>query len=255
MKKKIFIILLIVFIIIFIISSGLLIYNLVSLESEKKANKELLELIIEDTNDDITDNTNGELLENGMLKKYSKLYKKNNDMAGWLYIEGTNINYPVMYTPNDIEYYLRRGFNKKYAFSGSLFLGEGWSREKNYAIIYGHHMDNNTMFAELYNYRKKKFGIKHLNIQFDTLYELNTYEVIGVFYSKIYKKNETNGFKYYEYTDLTDENTFNKYIKLVKNNSLYDTGVDAVYGDKILVLSTCSYHTENGRFVVVARKR
>ena len=261
MKNKIIYILLTIFILVFIISGSLLIRDLYRSKKEDSANKELSKIVQEaqKEKEDIQEADNKEeepiYAESGILYQYDKLWQKNHDMAGWLHIDGTNIDYPVMYTPKSPEYYLRRGFNKKYAFSGSLFLGEGWSEKGNYAVIYCHHMKDGTMFGPLYQYKAKKFASEHSIIRFDTLYTENEYEVLGAFYSKIYGINEKGVFRYYQYNDLSDPEVFNEFITQVKSYSLYDTGVTAEYGDKILTLSTCSYHTDNGRFVVVARKK
>lgn len=192
--------------------------------------------------------------ENGHLIQYDALWKQNNDLAGWLYIEGTKLDYPVMYTPEDPEYYLHRGFYRDYAASGCLFIGPGSTPEGSHAVVYGHHMKNGTMFGSLDQYQKESYYRDHPVIHFDTLTEEGSYEVLGVFYSRVYTDADEGVFRYYQYTDLAGEDAFNDYVRQVKAASLYDTGVEAVYGDKLLTLSTCSYHTENGRFVVVARQ-
>lgn len=192
--------------------------------------------------------------ENGHLIQYDALWKQNNDLAGWMYIEGTKLDYPVMYTPEDPEYYLHRGFYRDYASSGCLFIGSGSTPEGSHVIVYGHHMKNGTMFGSLGRYKKASYFRDHPVIRFDTLTEEGAYEILGVFYSRVYTDADEGVFRYYQYTDLTAEEAFDAYVRQVKAASLYDTGVEAVYGDKLLTLSTCSYHTENGRFVVVARQ-
>lgn len=91
-------------------------------------------------------------------------------------------------------------------------------------------------------------------IRFDTLYERGKYEVMAAFYSKVYDVDEQGVFRYYEYTDLSSPERFQEYVEQVKATALYDTGVTAECGDQLLTLSTCSYHTADGRFVVVAKK-
>lgn len=191
--------------------------------------------------------------DNGHLIQYDALWKQNNDLAGWMYIEDTKLDYPVMYTPEDPEYYLHRGFYKSYASSGCLFIGPGSAPDMNHVIVYGHHMKNGTMFGSLDRYKKASYYRDHPVIHFDTLTEEGTYEVLGAFYSRVYTDADEGVFRYYQYTDLSQEETFDAYVRQVKAASLYDTGVEAAFGDKLLTLSTCSYHTENGRFVVVAR--
>lgn len=188
-----------------------------------------------------------------ILPEYAALYEQNRDIFGWLSIDGTTINYPVMHTPDDPQYYLNRAFDKSDATGGTPFLDGNCNEDGGIYIIYGHHMSNGTMFASLPDYADEAFWQEHKTIRFDTLYEHGEYEVMAAFLSRIYAP-ENKGFRYYEYTDLKSEVQFNSYMEQVKESALYDTGVTAEYGDTLLVLSTCNYHTTDGRFVVVARK-
>ena len=177
------------------------------------------------------------------------LQKKNPDAFGWIKIEGTRVDYPVMFTPEDPQKYLRLTFSGKYSIGGVPFLDAAYFPGCGNAIIYGHRMDNGTMFADLQNYRDKNYFKSHRNIMFTTLEGEKTYEIISVFLAK-----KGSGFLYYDYTDLTDPVQFEEYLQNVKALSLYDTGVTAVFGDALLTLSTCSYHTTDGRLAVVARQ-
>ena len=186
--------------------------------------------------------------------KYDALYEQNHDLFGWVCIDGTKLNYPVMHTPDDPEHYLRRAFDETYSVSGVPFLDGGCYTGCGNYIVYGHHMKNGTMFAALADYADESFWREHPVIQFDTLDGAGEYEVLAAFYSKAYKVTDKTAFRYYNYTDLTNEAVFDEYLDQVRKASLYDTGVTAEYGDQLLTLSTCSYYTANGRFVVVARK-
>ncbi len=188
-----------------------------------------------------------------LLKKYQNLYSQNNDMAGWISIDGTNINYPVMYTPDNPDFYLRRSFEKEYSTYGVPYIAEDCNPtlSSDNVIVYGHHMKNGTMFAELMNYTDKKFYEKHRMIHFDTLTETADYEVVAVFKTTVYTDT---GFKYYLFVNAETEEDFNAYVNTCRTLSLYDTGMTAEYGDKLLTLSTCEYSKTNGRFVVVAKK-
>jgi len=185
---------------------------------------------------------------------YDDLYKQNSDFFGWLRIEDTSLDYPVMYTPEDPEYYLHRAFDKSYSSSGVPFLDGNCYEGGNNYLIYGHNMKRGSMFSVLLSYEEQSFWQQHPTIVFDTLYEHGEYEVIAAFYSKIYPEDTQGVFRYYQYTDLTDKTVFEEYLSQVQDSSLYDTGIEASYGDTLLTLSTCAYHTENGRFVVVAKK-
>lgn len=188
------------------------------------------------------------------LPQYAPLYERNADFFGWLSIEGTDIDYPVMYSPDRPEYYLNRAFDGSYSGSGVPFVDAKCPADGNYYLIYGHHMQNKTMFGSLPKYADKSYYEGHPTIRFDTLYEQREYQVIAAFYSRIYGKNEAGVFRYYEYTDLSDQEVFDEYIRHVKTAAIYDTGLSAEYGDELLTLSTCNYHTQDGRFVVVARR-
>ncbi len=195
-----------------------------------------------------------EELRAAVLAGYQQLQEQNGDFFGWVRIPGTVIDYPVMYTPDSPEYYLHRGFDKKYAGSGVPFLdGACYPGCGNY-IVYGHHMRNGTMFASLTEYADEAYWEEHPVVEFDTTQELAEYEVVAAFYSRVYRKGDEGVFRYYNYTDLTDPAVFDEYVRLVRGVSCYDTGIVPEYGDTLLTLSTCSYHTEEGRFVLVARR-
>ncbi|MCC8160143.1 MAG: class B sortase [Oscillospiraceae bacterium] len=188
--------------------------------------------------------------DNGMLEKYYLLYTQNSDMVGWLNIPDTAIDYPVVqYTDND--FYLHRNFEKKNSYSGIPFLDYECAADSTNKIIYAHNMKNGSMFAALNEYADKEFYNSHKRINFDTLYDEGEYEVISVFSVKVGVKDE---FKYYEYTDLSDEERFCEYTDKLKSLSLYDTDADAQWGDSLITLSTCAYHTSDERFVVAAKK-
>ncbi len=196
--------------------------------------------------------------EKQMLGAMAALYKQNPDIAGWLSIKGTVVDYPVMYTPEDGEYYLYRNFEKEEDPSkeGCLFIDKNCTMEPRSTnlLIHGHNMKNGSMFHTLLEYKEEAYYREHKTIRFDTLYEEEEYEIVSVFLSKIYKKSETDVFKFYQFYDAENKKQFDDFVSNCKELELYETGVAPVYGDKLLTLSTCEYSTENGRIVVVARK-
>ena len=165
------------------------------------------------------------------------------------------IDYPVMQSMYDEEYYLRRDFDKEYSYAGTLFIDTSCNVEKpsDNIIIYGHHMNTGKMFHELEEYDEEDYYEKHKFITFDTIYGSGTYEVIAAYRTKIYDEDYT-GFKYYEFFDARDSVEFENYVSNSKSLTPYNIEASAKYGDSLITLSTCAYHTENGRFVVVARK-
>ncbi len=189
-----------------------------------------------------------------VLDEYKTLYQKNKKLIGWLKIDDTLIDYPVMQT-SDNEYYLDHNYNQEYDNNGSLFLDCNCSAypQSTNLIIYGHHMKSGQMFGGLQKYAKESYAQKHSTIQFDTIYEKGTYQVMYVFRSQVYNENDIV-FKYYQFIEANSEEEFNSYMREMEAVSLYDTGVTASFGDSILTLSTCDYSQEDGRFVVVAKK-
>ena len=183
-------------------------------------------------------------------EKYAALFAQNNDFIGWIRIDGTNVNYPVMQTPNKPDFYLKRSFDKSYSDYGVPYIDEAcMTGISNNLVIYGHHMNDGSMFADLCKYADADFCREHPTIAFDTLSSLGKYEVVAAF--KFNTNRET--LKYNEYT-LMDEVQFAEFMENVRARQLYDTGVTAEYGDQLLTLSTCEYTYPNGRFVVVAKK-
>lgn len=190
----------------------------------------------------------------GVLKKYRELYEMNSDLAGWIKIDETEINYPVMYTPGDTEYYLRRSFEKKDSVAGTPFIGYDCIPEprSDNLIIYGHNMKDGSMFNALLSYSDEDFFREHPTIKFDTLYETGIYEVMAVFDLDVTVGN--GHFAFYDFIDADSEEEYFSYINSCRDLSLYDTGVFPEAGDPIITLVTCGNSSLSDRFVVVAVK-
>lgn len=189
-----------------------------------------------------------------VLDQYKSLYHQNQNLIGWLKIADTIIDYPVMQT-GDNEYYQNHNINLEEDRNGALFMDTDCDvrRPSTNYIIYGHNMRSGKMFGSLDQYESEKFYREHKTIRFDTIYEEGTYEVMYVFRSRVYQKDDVV-FKYYQFIDANSEEEFNSYMNEMAEMSLYDTGVRASYGDQLLTLSTCDYEEEDGRFVVVAKR-
>ena len=187
-----------------------------------------------------------------VLEKYKELYLQNEDMVGWLSIDGTEINYPVMQTPNNPNFYLKHNFEKEYSDLGTPYIQENCTiAESDNLLIYGHHIKGGKMFGALEDYKAKSFYEQHKTIRFDTLTEQAEYEIISVFKTVEYS---SKGFRYYDFVNAENAEAFEEYLSKCKELALYDTGINAEYGDKLLTLSTCEYSAPNGRLVVVAKK-
>lgn len=204
----------------------------------------------------VEEKTKEELKDTERTLKVQRLQEENSDIVGWLEIPNTTINYPVL-QGEDNEYYMYHNYKKQKSKNGSIFLTKDydWSIPSSNLLIYGHNMQNGTMFQELLRYKKEEFYKQHPIIRFTTEKEDVEYEIISVFPSRVYYKSEKNVFRYYYFVNAKNEAEYNEFVKNAKKASLYDIEATAEYGDPLLTLSTCSYHTEDGRFAVVARKR
>lgn len=191
-------------------------------------------------------------------KKFEKLYQANHDFAGWITIEDTNIDYPVMYTPDDSEqgeYYIHRNFEGDYSAAGLPFIDAHCRIDSptDNLIVYGHNMNSGKMFHDILKYEDKDFYESHKRFSFDTIYEDGTYEVVAMFYGQILEES-LEAFKYYEFVNAGSEEEFMDFVEHIKEMSITDTGVDVEYGDQLITLSTCAYHVKDGRFAVIAKK-
>ena len=186
---------------------------------------------------------------------YADSFKGNGDMAGWLLIPDTMIDYPVMWTPEDEQKYLYLDYDGKYSNNGSLILDTDSCLDPitTNLIIHGHNMRSGAMFGNLTAYEKKTYCDEHKDIYLYTEECERHYEVIAVFRSQVYKKTD-EVFKFYKFFQADTEEEFDDFYQNIKSLSLYDTGVSAEFGDCFITLSTCAYHAPQGRFVVVAKE-
>lgn len=184
---------------------------------------------------------------------YNQVYEENSDYVGWISIPDTPIDYPVMSTPKNPNFYLHRNFSKEYSASGTPFIGDGVSVDSKSFIIYAHNMKNKTMFGTLEYYKDTEYKNIHKYIYFNTLGENRVYEVIGAFYEQIDIGNPRH-FNYYNYTGDISENDYNELIRKISDISIYGEIKDIQKPEQLIMLSTCSYFAEEGRFVVIAKR-
>lgn len=186
--------------------------------------------------------------------KYEELLKQNGDLSGWIRIEGTNIDYPVMLTSQDEQYYLRRGFDKDYdSYGVPFFNAEFDPYDNNHRVIYAHNNHDGSMFGGLEDYKDKNFYDNHRYIELDTLSAEEKYEIAYVIVCVDDPRSDLF-VNFYDFIENNDESTFNAQINRYEALALYTTGVDVEYGDQLLTLSTCEYNHTNGRLVVIAKK-
>lgn len=188
-----------------------------------------------------------------LAQAYAAVSEQNEDYVGWLVMEEVGVDYPVMYTPDDPEYYLRRAFDGSYAVSGTPFLGEDCTVDSDCVIVYAHNMNDGSMFGELDRYRDEAFYAENTELTFYVDGEARRYEVFAAVRTRVLRQNE-EGFRYYYAGGDCSEEERRQLLDWLADNALYDTGVAPGMDEQLLLLSTCSYHTQDGRFLVAARR-
>lgn len=233
-----------------LVSGGLLARTLYTGWQEQRALEDLANLIPAPT-------PRPEGAEDGPAKQsrlpyYQELHQRNPDLGGWVRIEDTRIDYPVMYTPDEPQRYLHRSFEGDYAYSGVPFVDAGCALSPNstHLLVYGHHMKNGTMFADLMKYQKQEFYEKHPVILFDTLKEEGEYQVMAAFYARVLPA-EAEGFRFYSMIEPGSEEQFNEYLREISRVNQIDPAHWPHYGDELLSLVTCATNDPDVRFVVM----
>ena len=191
-----------------------------------------------------------------VLKKYKELYKQNKDLAGWLSIEGTVINYPVMQTgKKNADFYLHHDFEKKESDHGTLFVdarNDYVNRDTN-LIIYGHNMRDGTMFGGLKSFMDQEYFKNHQKLVFDTIYEKAEYRIVAVCLSKVnYQDDHT--FRYYNFLNASNKEEFQAFLANIQQLTVFDQKIDISYGDELLTLSTCNSYAQDGGLFRIAKK-
>ena len=249
-KDVVYTIAMVVFAIIFFVSGGLLVKRFFD---DKKTENEFSDLqAMIDTAATPAPATGDDTASNGA--KFAALKDQNSDFMGWISIEGTSLDFPVMYAPDNKDYYLKHDFKHQYSDYGVPYLDEkttiGANAQSNNLIVYGHNMKTGTIFGCLTEYKKAAYYQEHPYIEFDTLYGDAQYEVFAAFAIDVV---QDTSFIYNQYVDM-DEDTYNAYVDEVLRRSDVDSGIRPTYGEQLLTLSTCEYSSANGRYVVVARR-
>lgn len=196
-----------------------------------------------------------ETKEWNILPEYEAVLAENSDFAGWITIEGTKVDYPVMLTKADADYYLKRNFNGQSDINGTLFMDartELTPRSTN-IIVYGHNMKSGEMFGSLKKYLDEEYWMEHRKILFDTIYEKGTYEIFAVCLAQVQYQN-AEGFRYYDFIWADSEDEFNEFLDNIEQLSVFTAAETPVYGDELLTLSTCNSYVEDGRLFLVAKK-
>ena len=194
-------------------------------------------------------------LQSSVQQSNRNLYLENADMVGWILIEDTNIDYPVMQTPTDPNYYLKHNFEKNYTDYGCPFMQADCDAlcPSDNLIIYGHNMKDGSMFADLAKYRSKDFWQSHKTVWFDTALGSSAYEIFAVIHTTV-QADAADAFPFYRFVNAASPEEYADYVSICQARALYDTGISAQYGDKLLTLSTCDNITDNGRWLVIGKR-
>ena len=273
-KKRLYDILLGICIVAFLVSGGMLMYQIQEQKKNDSRLEDLSDLVMEQL--EIEDGENGaesiagtgkesqeELLvmpkeekvhekRQARVRAYDKIKEQNPDLVGWIKIEGTKIDYPVLQSIDRPNFYLNHDFDQKSSIYGAPYVAEecDLTSDCRNILIYGHHMKNGSMFAALDGYLDEEFWDSHGVIQFDTLKEYGNYQVAAVFsMSAVDSSNPL-----YDWITAGTEESFTNYVSYIKQHSVYDKGVDIQWGDHLISLITCEYTHQDGRLIVVAKR-
>ncbi len=188
-----------------------------------------------------------------VLPEYAELIQQNPEMVGWISIDDTGINYPVVQKDNT--YYLTHGFDQSNNTNGSIFMDERCSivSPTINTIIYGHNMKSGMMFGGLKNYLQAGYLESHKYIQFNTIYEKRTYEIVAVCLSEVQYQDE-DAYRYYDFITSTSAQDLQDFVENVDTLAVYGNADGLTLQDKLLTLSTCNSYTEDGRLFVVAKQ-
>ncbi|MEG0614977.1 MAG: class B sortase [Oscillospiraceae bacterium] len=200
----------------------------------------------------------GELLPNA-----KQLLEINPDTVGWVKIDDTKVDLPVVLRQDEKEgntYYLRKNFNGENAKAGTVFADYRTTitpkKHSDNIVLYGHNEKDNTMFGDLDQYKKSvDFYKSHPIVHFNTNYAQGDYKIFAYFVTTVLPKQDQNGtvFDYHNYIDM-DKARYKQFMENIMSRSKITTDIDVKYGDEFLTLSTCSSEFEPSRFVVFARK-
>ena len=224
-------------------------------EEERKKNTGKKEKRIEEADrDGKTGTENADNLSDAdVLPIYREMHEANENFAGWLYVDGTNLEYPIMQGP-DNKFYLSHDMDGAYDKYGMLILDQNCNigYDCPQLIIYGHNVNSGKLFGELLFYKEEAYCNYHPQICFDTLYGRGTYTVFAAFTTTV-SEAEKNG-KMFSNWNFTDKKTYDDFVSWAKNNSLYQRDYTPKFGDEILSLVTCEHSDDEGRFIVFAAK-
>ena len=226
------------------------VWNLWKIEESTKQTRKLYQNLARQAREASEDQSASQENVNSWLEKFKE---QNPDLTGWLTIPGTVIDYPVMQTKTDNDYYMDHDFDGNENPHGALFLDFNCqAQESDNLIIYGHHMKDGTMFQNLMLYKDGDFCRSNGTIWYKTTEESTRYQVVFVM---LLSAADAEKFPYYKCTDLSNEQIYQGYLKQCSRYATWSAEKLPDYGTRLLTLSTCEYSRTDGRLVVVAAEQ
>ena len=188
-----------------------------------------------------------------VLSEYRELKKQNPDLVGWLRVPGADVDLPVVQKDNS--YYLTHAFDGSVDTNGTLFVDQRSDivNPTTNTIIYGHNMKSGLMFGSLKRYLDEDYFNANRTIQFDTIYEKRTYELVAVCLTEVEYQDDSN-FRYYNFITAQNQSEWDVFVRNITQLEAFDSGVALRAGDEVLTLSTCNSYTEDGRLFLVAKR-
>jgi sortase B len=190
-----------------------------------------------------------------VLPEYEDFLAQNPDLVGWLTIQGTKVDYPVVQKAEDNEYYLNHSFDGSEDSAGTIYVDyrSDIVNPTTNTMVYGHNMKNGTMFGSLKNYLQEDFFKEYRYIQFNTIYEHRLYQVVSVCLSEVAYQDD-DSYRYYNFIQANNMEEWQAFVNNVDSLAIYQSDVSLSPEDEILTLSTCNSYTEDGRLFIVAKR-
>lgn len=185
-----------------------------------------------------------------LLPFIEELQQRNPDVVGWITVDGTEIDYPVVQA-EDNEYYLKRDWLGADNSAGAIFMDyrndpEGLRERKSHTILYGHHRQDGSMFQNLMNYKDESYFRENQTFEVTDQYGSHTFEIFSAYV--------TGTDFYFIETRFPQDEDFETFIDSIEERSMFDTDIEVTAEDHILTLSTCTYEYDDARYVVHARR-
>ena len=248
MRKNLIIALIFVLAAVLVFSCFMIVKEVSRREKEKDDFEKLEELVSSESSETETEIPEEEEAKPVSKRNLAPLFEQNPDCIGWIYIEGTAVDYPVMHTPDEPQRYLRKNFEGEYAMSGVPFLEGTRELSDDNIVIYGHNMLNGTMFSDISLYTSREYFDEHPVIEFETAEGVKLYDIFAVVMLKDIDI-------WYYFDSALNAEHFDEMISDITSRSLYETGIYPEYGKHLLTLSTCYGENDEDRIIIIGTEK